>query len=72
MIGTTTVYNLDIQGALYYNGHMLSMCGNSTSSPCITQDSGNISLGLAIIIVVLFLMVVGFIFNNISKKKPWH
>lgn len=45
---------------------------NATSSPVYIQDSGNISIGLAIIIVMLSLMVVGFMYNNITRKKPWH
>lgn len=31
----------------------------------------DLSLALAIIIVILFLMVVGMFYNNISRKKPW-
>jgi len=45
---------------------------NSTStSPIYTQDSGNLSFALAIIIVILFLMVVAMLFNKIFKRKLW-
>jgi len=44
---------------------------SATSSPVYTQDSGNISLGLAIIIALGFLMVAGFIYNNQKAKRPW-
>lgn len=43
----------------------------SVGSPLITQDAGNISFALAILIVLMFLMVVGFMYNNLTKKKPW-
>ena len=44
----------------------------ATSTPVYIQDAGNLSLGVTIIIVLLFLMTVGFLFNNMTTKKPWH
>jgi len=48
-----------------------SILGSASSSPIYTQDAGNLSIGLAILIVGMFLMVAGFIFNNMTSKKPW-
>jgi len=69
MYGTTTVNDLNVIGHIYLNGQMLTLQGTASSSPLYTQDSGNLSLGLAIIIVILFLMVVGFMYNNMKQKK---
>lgn len=48
-----------------------SGAGLSTTTPFYTQDSGNISLELAILIVGMFLMIIGFFYNSITSKKPW-
>ena len=32
---------------------------------------GSINVGLAIIVTLLFIIIIGFIFNNIDLKKPW-
>jgi len=48
-----------------------SSCGSSTSTPCYSQDSGNLTFALAILIVISFLMVTGFAYNSITSKKPW-
>jgi len=45
---------------------------NSSSSPFFTQDAGNLSFLLTILISLMFLMVVGFVYNNMTNKKPWH
>jgi len=71
MYGTTTVNNLEIIGNIYYQGKMLTYLGTASSSPIYVQDSGNISIGLGIITTILFLMVVGFMYNNMTRKKPW-
>jgi len=39
--------------------------------PTFSQDRGNLSLGLGILITMLSLAFVGFIFNRISTKRPW-
>jgi len=46
--------------------------GTATSSPFYIQDSGNLSFGLTILIVGMFLMVAGFMYNNLTRKKPWY
>lgn len=45
--------------------------GASSTSPLYVQDSGTLAFGSAIQIVLLFLMVVGFVFNNMKSKKKW-
>ncbi len=45
---------------------------NSSSTPFYTQDTGNILFLLTILISLMFLMVVGFVYNNMTNKKPWH
>jgi hypothetical protein len=71
MYGTTTVNNLEIEGNLFYNGHMLTLCGETTSTPCIVQDAGNVSFGLAIIIVLLMVAFTAFVYNTQFKKRSW-
>lgn len=71
MYGTTTVNNLEIEGNLFYNGHMLTLCGESTSTPCIVQDAGNMTFGLGIVIFFMALMFGAVVFNAIKKKRPW-
>jgi len=49
-----------------------SSYGLSTSSPFYTQDAGNLSFALGLIIVILFLAVIGFMFNSMTnKKRTW-
>lgn len=36
-----------------------------------TASLSDVSFALAIIIVILFLMVIGFMYNNMTHKKPW-
>jgi len=43
----------------------------STSTPIYSQDLGTVSFELGVIIVGMFLMIVGFMFNNMTQKKPW-
>lgn len=43
----------------------------SSSTVLTTQDAGNVSFLLAILNTLMFLMVVGFMYNNITLKKPW-
>jgi len=44
--------------------------GIATSSiPLSTQDAGNLSFALSIIIVIASLIFIGFIMNSITKKK---
>jgi len=44
----------------------------STATTTVATDVlGAISFQLAIIIVMIFLMVVGFLFNNMKQKRPW-
>jgi len=45
--------------------------GYSTSSVLYVQDSGNVSLGLSIIIVMMSIALVAYFFNSIKSKKPW-
>lgn len=45
---------------------------NSSSTPFYTQDAGNVLFLLTILISLMFLMVVGFVYNNMTNKKPWH
>lgn len=71
MIGTTTVNNLEIEGNLFYNGHMLTLCGETTSTPCIVQDAGNVSFGLAVIVVLLMVAFTAYVYNAQTTKKPW-
>lgn len=55
----------------YVTSTSTSLIGSASSSPLYTQDSGNLSLGLALIITIISLAFVGFLFNNMTKKKPW-
>lgn len=45
---------------------------STSTSPLYVQDAGNLSFLLAILISLMFLMVVGFVYNNMTNKKPWH
>lgn len=45
---------------------------SSTSTPIYSQDSGNLTFGLAILLVFVFLGFVGYLYNKFTpKKKPW-
>ena len=44
---------------------------SSTTASGITTDGGTISFLLLVVIFTLFLMVVGFLYNNMTAKKPW-
>jgi hypothetical protein len=43
---------------------------SGTSTPQAVYDQSTV-LGLGIIVVMGFLMVIGFIFNHLNQKKPW-
>jgi len=44
----------------------------STSTITINSMLGSLNMGLAIIITLLFIVIIGFIFNNLDlKAKPW-
>jgi len=48
--------------------------GSGTSTTATTSIEtllGTLNFGIAIIITILFLMVVGFMYNNMTRKKPW-
>lgn len=45
---------------------------STSTSPLFVQDAGNLSFLLTILISLMFLMVVGFVYNNMTNKKPWH
>jgi len=45
--------------------------GTATSTATSTASLGDISFGLAIIIALLSLGLIGFAFNSINLKKPW-
>lgn len=45
--------------------------GFSSSSPLYIQDSGNISFGLSVIIVLVMVAFTAYIYNAFNKKKPW-
>jgi len=51
---------------------------SDTVTECITDIDkilgylGSISFGIAIIIGLMFLYFIGWIFNKLNSKKPWH
>jgi len=47
--------------------------GSGTTTVATSTEAllGTIAFGQGIQIVILFLMVIGFLYNNMSKKKPW-
>lgn len=49
----------------------LNTQGYASSTPLYIQDSGNISLGLAILITILSIVLIAFLKNNIIKKRKW-
>ena len=62
MYGTTTVNNLEILGNITYQGNMLTFCGQSTTSPCITSSNVPIiPYGDWLIVMALILFMVAFI-----------
>lgn len=48
-----------------------SLCGSASTTPCYSQDSGNLSFGLAILIGFASLAFIGWIFNSMTRKKEW-
>ena len=43
-----------------------------TTTSMTTAMLGSLNMGLAIIITLLFIVIIGFIFNNLDlKAKPW-
>jgi len=44
---------------------------HATSTPVYVQDAGNVSFALSILIGLVFIMVAGFMYNNMTSKKPW-
>jgi len=75
MYGTTTVNNLEIVGNIQYQNNMLTLQGLSSSTPLYTADSTNttnsIAFGLTIVLVLLFLIAIGLMYNSMNSKKPW-
>lgn len=49
-----------------------AVIANSSSTPLYVQDAGNVLFLLTILLCLMFLMVVGFVYNNMTNKKPWH
>jgi len=47
--------------------------GSSTTTTATSTEAilGSISFGLAIIITILFIAVIGYVYNKITPKKPW-
>lgn len=47
--------------------------GGATSTSATSTEAllGSIAFGQAILICLVFLMVVGFMWNNMTLKKPW-
>ena len=43
----------------------------STSATSTEAMLSSVAVGLDIIIVLLFIVVIGFMFNNLNDKKPW-
>jgi len=45
----------------------------STSTDDVILDVGrSIGLGIGILLTLMFLISIGFIWNSLSSKKPWH
>lgn len=57
---TCTVLDASTSQCVYMEG---------TSTPLMVQDAGNISFGLAIIIVLLATMFVAFLFNSFGGSR---
>lgn len=53
-------------------GDLTATVVSTSTSPLYVQDAGNLSFLLTILISLMFLMVVGFVYNNMTNKKPWH
>lgn len=41
----------------------------STSTPLVVQDAGNVSFGLSVIITLLMVVLVAFLFNNLGGSR---
>ena len=48
-----------------------SSSSTSTSATSTEAILSSVAVGLDIIIVLLFIVVLGFMFNNLNDKKPW-
>jgi len=46
-------------------------CGTSSTTPCWSQDAGDLSFAASIIITILSFALVALIFNSFSSKKKW-
>lgn len=55
----------------YFLSLQFNDVGYSSSSPIYIQDSGNISFGLSVIIVLVMVAFTAYIYNAFNKKKPW-
>jgi hypothetical protein len=72
MYGTTTVNNLEIIGNITYKGHMLTFCGETTTTPCIVSSAFSHNEWLFIImifIVILSIPLWRFIFQGWTNKQ---
>jgi len=67
--GTTNVYDEFIEFELAETCDTETPTATSTATS--TASLGDISFGLAIIIALLSLGLIGFAFNSINLKKPW-
>lgn len=65
------IYDVD---ALIGEDCYVSSEPNSSTSPVYVSDAAlsHVSFGLAILVCLMFLMTVGFMYNNMTDKKPWH
>jgi len=55
------------------NTHCYSTASTFSNVVATTTDSylGSLAFGSAVVVVLLSLISVGFIYNNMSNKKPW-
>jgi hypothetical protein len=51
--------------------YVTSSSSASLGMASTTEAVHTVAFGLAILIGIAFLMVVGFMFNTMSNKKPW-
>lgn len=66
---------------IYPDGFTVGPAITNYETVCVTSDGlasttptiGDLSVGLAIIIVLMFLITIGFIWNTMTdkKKQPW-
>ena len=85
--GAGTLYIRNDPAGGPFIGDISSICitdtlGGCDEAPVATSTSfdssttteaylGSLAVGQGILIVLLFLMVVGFMYNNLTSKKPW-